>query len=198
MDPTPKKPTLRLRSAGEIAKEHSPESYTAVEFWGMARSYREAANVLADERERRAPADRNKLSAPTNALYTHAIELALKAYLRAHGRLITDELWTHKVAVLYEECRGLGLVVGTNDRGQIGEVVRHLDSGNAGYGFRYFAPGSASEPAIGWTREIVDSLFRVVEVSVQNAPKHPTSPEHSGRVAFVMGKPEPKSPKRDG
>jgi hypothetical protein len=162
-----------------------------MEYWGMARSYRAAADVLGGEWERRASSERDLLSSPTNLLYLHAIELALKAFLRAHDRPIVGKLRDHRLTVLYDQCRRLGLAVAPED--QVREVVRYLDCGNEGHGFRYFAPGSASEPAIAWTREIVDPLFRAIEGPVMASKSIATNPEHSVRSLITFGKPVPKS-----
>jgi hypothetical protein len=177
-----------------MARLRPPESISAREFWGKTRSYREAADTLVAVAESRPERGRGILSDPINYLYVHTIELALKAFLRAHGRSMPRKIWTaHKLTPLYEECARRGLVVAPDNRG-IAEIVRNLDSGNAGHGFRYFVPGSAQEPAVAWTRDVVAALLRAVEPAVLRSAPPPTGPE-SIRATVTLGKPEPKDPK---
>jgi hypothetical protein len=192
--PSEPKTSYRLRPTREMARRRPPESISAREFWGKTRSYREAADALVALCESRPERDRGVLSDPINYLYVHTIELALKAFLRAHGCVMSPKIWkAHKLTPLYEECVRRGLVVPPDNRG-IAEIVRNLDSGNAGHGFRYFVPGSAQEPAGAWTQEVVDALLRAVEPAVLRSAPAPTDPEFA-RVTFTFGKPEPKDPK---
>ena len=66
--------------------------------------YHEAVEGLSDGKAH--------LSRPINALYFHTVELALKVYLRAHGR----DPWGHEIRNIYNECRALGLKIRSNWR----------------------------------------------------------------------------------
>jgi hypothetical protein len=76
------------------------------------------------------------LQSPLYLLYNHAAELAFKAFLMAKNIPFPK---THELAKLYAECRSLGLVIGPNDRFEIGTIVSLLDSGNKDQGFRYLS-----------------------------------------------------------
>ena len=61
-----------------MAQKKSPPAADehAISFFGFAEQYQKAANLLYDSDK--------TLRIPTYFLYMHAIELALKAFLRAH------------------------------------------------------------------------------------------------------------------
>jgi hypothetical protein len=73
-------------------------------------------------------------------MYLHAIELALKAFLRAADIPIASDgkRKHHQIAELYEECRGLGLTVGPDDAFNLRNVVVLMEGANEEQGFRYF------------------------------------------------------------
>jgi len=93
-------------------------------FLNMARDYSDAANglfMVADARPkihgRHLP-----LSSPIFLLYSHAAELALKAFLQAKNIPTRG----HGLAQLYANCHSHGLVIGPNDR--VGrELQNYLD-----------------------------------------------------------------------
>jgi HEPN domain-containing protein len=68
----------------------------------------------------------NKWVNPIYFGYSHAMELALKAFLRSHNPKVE---FGHKLADLYGECGALGLLIGPDDRTQIENMVALLDSG---------------------------------------------------------------------
>jgi hypothetical protein len=124
-----------------------------------------------------------RLSRPLNAFYFHIVELAFKAYLRAHGR----RRWGHDIHALYDECRLLGFTINQQDAYGLGNVVSLLKSGNEDMGFRYFNLKSVSEPDILWTREVVGQLMRAVEEFVD--PGGPFAPGPVAKFHMVIGKP---------
>jgi hypothetical protein len=63
-------------------KSSSAEEH-AVSFFGPARHFQKAADLL--------PAADKELRDPINVLYFHAIELALKAFLRVHNLPIVGD-----------------------------------------------------------------------------------------------------------
>jgi HEPN domain-containing protein len=144
-----------------------------------ARQYHEAADALF--------ISKRHLDRPINALYFHTVELALKAYLRAHGR---HPARSHKIGNLYSECRALGLKISSDDRVGLENIVSLLESGNRDMGFRYFTRESGSEAELGWTREVVGQLMQVAATFVQ--PNGP-APGRLARLKFVFGKPVDKT-----
>ena len=114
----------------------------AISFFGFAREYQNAANLLYDS-------DKTLLD-PIYFLYFHAIELALKAFLRAANiPIVADRKRKHhNLTKLYEECRTLGLTIGPDDRFDIRNVVVLLEGANEDQGLRYFNMKSHSAPEL--------------------------------------------------
>jgi hypothetical protein len=99
----------------------------------------------------------------------HAIELALKAFLRtAYVPIVADgKRKHHQITELYEECRGLGLTIGPGDRFDIRDVVVLLEGANEEQGLRYFKTKGSGFPQLSWTRDAVEKLLRAVQPSVK-------------------------------
>lgn len=93
-----------------------PTEEHAVSFFGPARHFQKAADLL--------PASDETLRAPINVLCFHAIELALKAFLRVHNVPIVADAGRkhHRLTDLYEECRALGLKISGDDQTNIGNI----------------------------------------------------------------------------
>jgi hypothetical protein len=125
---------------------------------------------------------------PTYFLYTHAAELALKAFLRAHNPEVE---YGHKLTDLYEKCRNIGLVIGQDDQTQIGNVVRLLDCANKNQGPRYFINTNVMAE-LTWTREVVMRLVQAVKAHVEKAEReHPSGVGKPTKLMFIWGKPAP-------
>ena len=154
-------------------------------FFNLAREYQEAANHLFD---RHSPDG----SDPINFLYFHTLELALKAFLRSHGKVILGtRRKSHELTRLYEECRDLGLIIGPSDRFEIANIVSLMEEGNADQRFRYFNLTTGVIPDVSWTREVVEQLMRAVE-SHLNAHSGQILPGPAATFTLVIGKPVPK------
>src|ERR1039458_4696891 len=84
-------------------------------------------------------------------MYLHAIELALKAFLRAAGvRIVGDGKWKrNRITERYEECRGLGLRIGADDVFNIHNVGVLLEGANEEQDLRYFKQKGSSVPEVG-------------------------------------------------
>jgi HEPN domain-containing protein len=168
------------RRVTDQEREKMIEDARPMAFLNMARQYHAAAEHLFELR--------GSLNNPVYHLYFHTAELALKAFLESHN-VRTKK--THLLTELYVECRTHGLVIGTDDRTQLSNVMTMLENGNEYQGFRYFNPESRFKPELGWTREVVSELMKVVEHRVeehaQTKPKPPTY-----KFDFIMGKPVPK------
>ena len=154
-------------------------------FLNFAREYFAAAECVSSHAK--------NLANPGYFLYFHTVELLFKAYLRAHGLpIMSTNRESHNLTELYEECRKLGLVVGTNDRFQIGNIVSLLEEGNEYQGFRYFHLKGAVIPELGWTREVVGELLKSVESHVEAFSKQGSSPGVAAKLVLMVGKPRPQ------
>jgi len=145
-----------------MAKKKTPLAADehAISFLGFARQYQKAANLLYDSDK--------TLRSPIYFLYMHAIELALKAFLRAADvPIASGNRKHHRLIELYEECRGLGLRISPDDRFDIRNVVVLLENANEEQGLRYYKTSSSTFPELPWTRDIVEKLLQAVEPSVE-------------------------------
>jgi len=113
------------------------------------------------------------------------VELALKAYLRAHN----IKRRGHELSALYKECRGLGLKISADDRIGLGNIVGLLEEGNEDMAFRYFSLKGGGSPELSWTREVVGQLMQAVTAFVE--PDGPAPPGPPIKIRFVVGKPRP-------
>jgi hypothetical protein len=161
----------------------------------MAREYADAANelfMIADARPKMH--GHLPLQSPLYFLYSHAAELALKAFLQAKNVPTPEK---HAFAKLYAKCRDCGLVIGPRDRFEIGNIVSLLESGNKDQGFRYFNLESCTMPDLSWVREVIPELIRAVEPHVPDIP----APGKGAKMILTFPKPTLKPgvrPKTDG
>jgi HEPN domain-containing protein len=133
-------------------------------------------------------------SNPIYFLYYHAIELALKAYLRSFN---IDVKPTHKITKLYRQALRRGLRIRADDLTGIANVVSLLDSNIEGKGFRYFYPSSAANlPELSWTRREANQLMGVVGRRLRSMGLT-TRPGPVVRLVLIVGKPR-KQPRRAG
>jgi hypothetical protein len=132
------------------------------------------------------------LSKPLYFLYFHALELAFKAFLRWHNvsMVVLQKKRGHQLRKLYEDCRQLGLVIGTRDQVDIGNIVNLLEGANEYEGLRYFNPDLKSLPTLSWTRETVKELIETLELRLEVLPN--AAPGPATRLLIVWGKPTSK------
>jgi hypothetical protein len=173
-----------------MAKKKRPPAADAhaSSFLGVARQYQKAANLLYESDK--------TLRSPTYFMYFHTIELALKAFLRAADvSIVADgKRKHHKVTELYEECRGLGLRIGHDDRFDLRNVVVLLEGAHEEQGLRYFKQKGSSIPELSWTRDAVEKLLRAVEPSVKKkAETDGIVPGRAVKFDLVFGKPTLKA-----
>jgi hypothetical protein len=95
------------------------------------------------------------LRQPLNYLYFHAVELLLKAFLRANGK---EPERNHEIVELLREAVAVGLVKPAG----IESIVGLLTTGNTDHAFRYGTSKFTTEPDLSWTREVVGNLLGVV------------------------------------
>jgi HEPN domain-containing protein len=124
-------------------------------FLNVAKEYHLAATTLFPLRGR--------AEMPLYFLYTHTIELALKAYLRSHGCRVPH---LHKLPRLFQQCVDQGLR-GNSD---LRNVIQLLEYENKEHGFRYFVFATTIKPEITYLREVVDDLMAVVVEEVKKRP----------------------------
>ena len=188
----------------KLKKKAEPDVH-AKAFLGMARQYHEVAEELFAARKRRESSggQRAITDDPIYFLYYHTIELAFKAYLRAHDRPIQK---THELTELYEDCQTLGLVIEPDERFQIKGLVSLLESGEEYLRFRYFNPNSMSQPDLAWTREGVDAVMQNVsdqmpvgsilpkggKMIVSWSKLYKKDESKPGKIDFTVGKVIPK------
>jgi hypothetical protein len=145
-----------------MAKPKAPPASDehAISFFGFARHYQKAANLLYESDK--------TLTTPIYFLYLHAIELALKAFLRAHDTPIVEDgkRKHHQITELYEECRSLGLSIGPDDKFDLRNVVALLQGANEEQGLRYFNRQGTGIPELSWTHDAVEKLLQAVEPTV--------------------------------
>src|SRR6266516_7100953 len=124
----------------------------------MAQQYHLAATTLLPIHQR--------AEHPLYFLFTHAIELALKAYLRSRGLSTPRGQQGHALQKLFEQCQRNGLQGGFDLR----NVIQLLESENKQHGFRYFLFAGTGRPDIKYLREVVDELMGVIEQEVKSRP----------------------------
>ena len=107
-------------------KKRVDNATPAEAFLNTAQQYHLAATTLLSLHE--------QVASPLYFLYTHALELALKAYLRSHVLPTPLGQPGHALQALFEQCQRKGLQVHSDLRG----VIDLLESENELHGFRYF------------------------------------------------------------
>lgn len=166
----------------------TPVDEHAISFLGFAEEYQKAGNLLFG-------LDKT-MRTPMYFMYMHAIELALKAFLRAADvPIVADRKRKHHlITELYEECRDLGLRVGPDDAFDLRNVFALLDGANEEQGLRYFKQKTMSIPELSWLRDTVDKLLRAVEPSVlKKAEADGIVPGRAFKFDMTFGKPTRKA-----
>jgi hypothetical protein len=168
-----------------MAKKSAPAADThAISFLGFGRQYQNAANLLYEADE--------TLAIPIYFLYSHAIELALKAYLRAANLpiLADKKRKHHQIGMLYDECKKLGLRIGPDDATNMRNIVDMLEDANEDQGLRYFNAKGSGFPQLSWLRDAVEELFLAVAPSVtKRAQADGVVPGKIVKLNFTIGKP---------
>lgn len=125
----------------------------ALEIWQYGKAYQQAANQLV-----RVAGELN-VTAPIYYLYCHAIELALKGYLRAHG-VTLDELkgLRHRLQPLLKRARTHGLDQGTPTKGYI-DLTAALDAYIKEHEFRYVITSLKRLPMLNALRDATERLL---------------------------------------
>jgi hypothetical protein len=163
-----------------------PADEHAVSFLGFAEQYQKAANLLCDSDK--------MLGMPIYFMFAHAIELALKAYLRvANVPIVADKKRRrHKITELFKECQTLGLKVGPDDVTNMGNVVALLDGANEEQGLRYFRTKGATYPDLSWSKDAVKRLLQAIEPAVKRkCDADGIVPGRAVKADLIFGQPQP-------
>lgn len=103
---------------------------------------------------------------PVYYLYSHVIELTLKAFLRARG-LTALELgrrpWSHDLRNLWAGCFERGFTLDLHTRLSTGAVVEVLAPYSVTYEFRYVQVGTKILPTLGVVREAAETLQAAIK-----------------------------------
>jgi hypothetical protein len=156
----------------------------AATYLNCAREFYETAERLFDPK--------GTVSRRIDFQYAQAMELAFKAFLRAHGIPIDKKsgTWGHGLTKLYEKCRGLGLTISANDRVDIGNIVNFLDHANEHEGLRYPNPDLEAVADVSWIRQVVRDLMEVVEREVDAYNQHNPADTRADKLVITFGKPQ--------
>ena len=127
-----------------------------------------------------------EVEAPIYFLYTHAIELAFKVYLRSHGVPVQSK---HLLSELLDECRRNGLRLNPDDS-DLTSVIHLLESENKRHGFRYFVFEGTARPEITFLCDVVDRLMLVVAEAVKRSPS--ADADKKAVLKFTVGRAEKK------
>jgi len=93
-----------------------------VAYLGAAKSFFSAAERLLNPND--------SFDKPVNFLHAHAMEWAFKAYLRSKDVEVVKDFKTHNLSTLCEACQARGLVVGLDDKTDLGNIVGIFDHMN--------------------------------------------------------------------
>jgi hypothetical protein len=104
---------------------------------------------------------------PVYYLYSHAIELTLKAFLRAKGltakELANSQRWGHDLLKLWDGCFEHGLTLDMQTRLTTGAVIDILAPYAASYEFRYVQTGAKTLPSLDAVREAAEVLRAAIK-----------------------------------
>jgi hypothetical protein len=158
-------------------------------FFGLARAYLHSADLLLErlDAEHVGGAERDL---PVRFLYSHAVELLLKAFLRMQGfsvETLASRQYGHDLTVLLEECNKLGLALSVSDRARLLTLLPYLEAGHEQYQFRYFEKSfNTADPH--WMQAEVGILADAVGVEVE---KQRQNAEEEAKAANMVLIPVP-------
>ena len=119
-----------------------------VGLYRLALAYRRSADQLLDHLDN----DHTKNYAsilPIQFLYSHAVELLFKAFLRYKGfsENLIKHKYRHDIAKLYDECNKQGLALSSVEHQSLLRLIPLLKDGHVEYQYRYFAKSfSTADP----------------------------------------------------
>jgi hypothetical protein len=108
---------------------------------------------------------RLRFSMPVYYLYSHALELTLKSFLRSKGmsssRLASRE-FGHKLQALWDACVAEGLKSNPITEASIAQAVDLLDPFASDFEFRYVKTGLKNLPTLDTVESVVRDLMKIV------------------------------------
>lgn len=112
---------------------------------------------------------RLRFEMPVYYLYSHAVELALKSYLRARG-ISAKELkanFGHGLRKLFQGCTEQGLVLRPVPEAFIPDMVEMLDDLGRHHEFRYVTTGFKRYPVLADVSTVCGMLFEAIGPTVR-------------------------------
>lgn len=125
-----------------------------------------------------------RFTAPLYYLYSHAMELLMKSFLKLHG-VSQKKLHGHSLARLWEQCAEHKMTIDEESQQSIGQVVKLLEPYATGPGYELRYPdigGIKTWPALEEVREAANRLIVIIRfvwepLAVQAVEKsRPTPP----------------------
>jgi hypothetical protein len=170
-------------------EKSQPKNRYALAFLDGAIAYQVAANKLREIMNVQPPAGL-PLRDPTYFLYHHAVELALKACLLAHGATIQTGRTGHNISGLFDECQSKKFLKLKDER-EINNLIAILGSGDNALGYRYPQVSRHFIPDLTWVDEVVAQLIEAVAPDLATWAKNSHVPGPS-KIKITMGKPNLK------
>ena len=112
---------------------------------------------------------RLRFEIPIYYLYSHAIELTLKSFLRTKGltaRELSFKPWGHDLLKLWESCVERGFTLDLPTRLETGAVIDLLAPYAVNYEFRYVQVGAKTLPTLDVVREAASTLHAAARTAV--------------------------------
>jgi hypothetical protein len=138
-------------------------------YYGLALAYRRSADLLL-EQIAKAQTREARTDLPVRFLYSHTVELLLKAFLRLRGfevDVLANRPYGHDLVALYDECNKLDLALADTDKRSLSVLIPYLEAGHGDYQFRYSEKSfSTADP--NWMRRDVGKLADAVAAAVKN------------------------------
>jgi hypothetical protein len=153
-----------------------------VSTYALAVSYRESANLLVDLLAPEQSVAGHKIF-PAMFLYSHAIELFLKEYLRLKEHR-EKKSFGHNLTRLWATAKSEGITLAPPN--QMDSLISNLRSGHEDYQFRY-SDRSFNTSGPYWMRRDVEKLADAVAIEVERKRKeHADKPVKPGYVAIPL------------
>ena len=158
-----------------------------MEYFTRALAYQASADTLRGQ----LPSQLHlPLGDPIYYLYHHAVELALRACLKANN--LRAEEKRHNIVKLFEQCKKEKLLGVTQEHSEMHQLLVYLNVEGSGNAHRY--TGSDLVPDLDWVKEVVRQLFADVEPHLKawgkkNGIAGPWDPPVVTRLRFSVGPP---------
>jgi len=144
------------------------DRYNPLGFYNLAEDFYRAAAVCQAAVENRRI--RLRYDFVLYHLHTHSIELALKAFLRAHGLSVAElKKLSHGLVAIYERCVSLRMRVKKPKR--TAQVAQWLDELSRTQTFRYFEMGTLTLPTLAEVQSANERILSSVQAKCAKAGK---------------------------